>query len=103
MFVCVLKCLSCNYESESFVETYSIHSDAHTILCKSPTTGYLRIVRLDSSDIPDAITTDTAIENFATVDDEIVVRTCPGKKEQLDLICPSCDHRGLLKEIVGVQ
>lgn len=103
MFVCMLKCPSCYYESDSFFEGYDVHTDTHTVLCKNLLTRVVRFVRLANSELPFAAKDDSSIEDFARADNEEVVRTQIGVEEELDAICPNCGHQRLLKEVVGIH
>ena len=103
MFVCKLKCCNCDYESEHFVEGYSVHCESHTILCVDRTTNRIRIATLANSHIPEGAETDGQIEAIVLCEGEDVLKTTFGQAEQLPVRCPLCNHKGLRKEILGLD
>ncbi|QDT31232.1 hypothetical protein Mal48_04640 [Thalassoglobus polymorphus] len=103
MFVCVLTCDSCGYESEPFNEGYSLTSDSYTIIIKNLTTGSARIVKLKDCEIPSAMESDVDIESIVLKDNEEVIRTQFGVGELISANCPNCQSSVLNKNIIGMD
>jgi transcription elongation factor Elf1 len=100
MFVANLHCAKCGYKSQTFVDSHSTRCKSFTVICANAQTRLPRVAHVpDTPDLGD----DKDIEAAAVKPGEIAVRTRPGANEQLELTCPKCGERTLMKCVQGLE
>jgi len=105
MFVVMLSCSSCNFESETFVEGYDVHRATFAVIVQNKKNNAVRIAKVREvnagAELSD-VEFDEALERSALEPNEVAIRTTIGQEEVLPMCCPRCGKSELKKMVRGI-